>query len=101
MNNYSLTVITVVKNDENNIEKTIKSIISNNSVKLEYIIVDGKSTDQTLSIIDKHRSKIDKIISENDHGIYDAMNKGIENSKNDIIVFCNSGDFFMMVHLLK
>ncbi len=94
MNNYSLTVITVVKNDQNNIEKTIKSIISNNNVSLEYIIVDGKSTDQTLSVIDKYKSKIDKIITENDQGIYDAMNKGIKNSKNDIIVFCNSGDFF-------
>lgn len=102
MNNYSLTVITVVKNDEKNIEKTIKSVISNNKgFKLEYIVIDGKSQDKTLSIIKKYKNKISKIISEKDNGIYDAMNKGIDISKNDIIVFCNSGDFFYKSSLRK
>lgn len=94
MNNYSLTVITVVKNDEKNIEKTIKSVIKQKKVNIEYIIIDGGSKDQTLNIIKKYRTRIDKIISEEDSGIYYAMNKGIKLSKNDIIVFCNSGDFF-------
>jgi len=97
-----LTVITVVKNDQKNIEKTIKSVISNNKgFKLEYIVIDGKSQDKTLSIIKKYKNKISKIISEKDNGIYDAMNKGIDISKNDIIVFCNSGDFFYKSSLRK
>lgn len=94
MNNYSISVITVVKNDQKNIEKTIKSIINQKNIKLEYIIIDGKSSDNTLNIVKKYRTKIHKIISEPDNGIYDAMNKGIELSNNDIIVFCNSGDYF-------
>ncbi len=101
-NNHSLTVITVVRNDQENIEKTIKSVISNSkSFKLEYIVIDGKSQDKTLSIIKKYKNKINKIISEKDGGIYDAMNKGINVSKNDIIVFCNSGDFFYSNSLRK
>ena len=63
------------------LKKRLSPIISNNNVSLEYIIVDGKSTDQTLSVIDKYKSKIDKIITENDQGIYDAMNKVLKNSK--------------------
>ncbi|MDC3089967.1 glycosyltransferase [Candidatus Pelagibacter sp.] len=100
--NHSLTVITVVKNDQKNIEKTIKSVVSNNKgFKFEYIVIDGKSKDKTLSIVKKYRKKISKIISEKDKGIYDAMNKGIKKSKNDIIVFCNSGDFFYKNSLKK
>ena len=100
--NHSLTVITVVRNDQENIEKTIKSVISNNKgFKLEYIVIDGKSQDKTLSIIKKYKNKISKIISEKDNGIYDAMNKGIKISKNDIIVFCNSGEFFYRNSLRK
>ena len=102
LNNHSLTVITVVKNDEKNIERTIKSVISNNKgLKFEYIIIEGKSKDKTLSVIKKYKKKISKIISEKDRGIYDAMNKGIKKSKNDIIVFCNSGDFFYKKSLKK
>ena len=94
MNNYSISVITVVKNDQENIEKTIKSVINQKNVNLEYVIIDGNSSDDTLKIIKKFKKKINKIISKPDKGIYDAMNKGIKFSKNDIIVFCNSGDFF-------
>ena len=100
--NHSLSVITVVKNDQKNIEKTIKSVIANKKgLNLEYIIIDGKSDDKTLSIIKKYKKKINKIISEKDKGIYDAMNKGINLSNNDIIVFCNSGDFFYKNSLKK
>ena len=73
-----LSIITVVKNDEQNIQKTIKSIISQKNIKYEYIIIDGKSTDNTLKKILKYKSKINKIISKKDDGIYDAMNKGLK-----------------------
>ena len=70
-------------------------------VNIEYVIIDGKSEDNTLNIINKYKKQITKIISQRDRGIYDAMNKGIKVSKNDIIVFCNSGDFFYKNSLKK
>jgi glycosyltransferase involved in cell wall biosynthesis len=94
MNFLTLSIITVVKNDEKNIEKTIKSVLNQKNIKLEYIVIDGNSSDKTLAIINNYKKNINKIISENDNGIYDAMNKGIINSTGDIIAFCNSGDFF-------
>ena len=96
-----LSIITVVKNDEKNIQKTIKSVIDQKNIKYEYIVIDGKSKDNTLKKIKKFKNKIHKIISKKDNGIYDAMNKGIKIAKGDIIVFCNSGDFFYKNSLSK
>ena len=70
------SIITVVKNDEINIEKTIKSIINQTFKDFEYIIIDGKSSDTTLDKIIHFKKKISTIISERDRGIYYAMNKG-------------------------
>ena len=86
-----ISIITVVKNDEESIEKTIKSVLNQNQ-PLEYIIVDGNSSDSTLKVIKKYEDKIHLIISENDTGLYDAMNKGIKEATGDIIGICNSGD---------
>lgn len=94
MKKISLSIITVVKNDEKNIQKTINSVLMQKRRDFEYIIVDGKSTDNTLKKILKYKNKINKLISQNDKGIYDAMNKGLKYAKGEIIVFCNSGDFF-------
>ena len=87
-----LSIITVVKNDVLNIEKTIKSIIYQKSKDIEFIIIDGKSNDGTIKVINKYKNKIDKIIIEKDKGIYHAMNKGIKFSTGQYIGFCNSGD---------
>ena len=87
-----LSIITVVKNDAINIEKTIKSVISQKNQDIEYLLIDGKSSDRTLQRAKKFRNKIDKIISSKDKGIYDAMNIGIKNSSGKYIGFCNSGD---------
>ena len=87
-----LSIITVVKNDVQNIEKTIKSIISQKNKEIEYVVIDGRSTDGTNKIIKKYKNKIDKIVSEKDMGIYHAMNKGIKHSSGKYIGFCNSGD---------
>tara|TARA_B100000767_G_C19759777_1_gene534637 strand:+ start:1231 stop:1992 length:762 start_codon:yes stop_codon:yes gene_type:complete len=89
-----ITILTVVKNDEENIEKTIKSIINQNDSLVEFIIVDGGSSDNTKNIIKKYINYIDKFISEPDKNLYDAINKGIKISKGDIIGICNSGDFY-------
>ena len=87
-----LSIVTVVKNDVLNIEKTIKSIVSQKSKEIEYIVIDGKSNDGTTKIIKKYNKKIDVFKLEKDSGIYHAMNKGIKFSSGKYIGFCNSGD---------
>ena len=86
------SIITVVLNNEKYIEETIKSIINQNYKNFEYIIIDGKSTDNTLKIIKKYKDKINKFISEKDKGIYDAFNKGISLANGRFICIVNSDD---------
>jgi glycosyltransferase involved in cell wall biosynthesis len=88
-----ISIITIVLNDETNIAKTIQSIINQKNKNIEYIIIDGKSKDNTIPIINQYKKHIDIFISEKDNGISDAFNKGIEVSTGDIIGFINSGDF--------
>lgn len=88
------SIITVVYNEKNNIEKTINSVINQTFNNYEYIIIDGKSTDGTIEIIKKHNEYIDYFISEKDYGIYDAMNKGINASTGKYCIFMNGGDLF-------
>ena len=90
----TLSVITVVYNNAAGIERTIKSVINQTYLYLEYIIVDGLSTDGTLQIIDRYKNHISKIVSEKDSGIYDAMNKGLAAATGDYVIFMNSGDEF-------
>lgn len=87
-----LTIITVVYNAENFINDTLLSVQYNKNSLMEYIVVDGGSTDETLKHISKFKSIIDHFISEPDHGIYDAMNKGIQISTGEYICFLNAGD---------
>lgn len=89
-----VSVITVCKNAQDTIEETIKSIVSQTYKNIEYLIIDGKSTDKTLDIIDKYKSRINTFISEPDDGIYYAMNKGIRKSTGEIVYFLNAGDLF-------
>jgi len=102
-NNYPLiTIITVVYNGEKYLEETIKSVINQTYPNVEYIIIDGGSTDGTLDIIKKYEDKIDYWVSEKDEGIYDAMNKGIDvASDNSYLLFLNAGDTFCDNNILK
>ena len=93
-NQPRISVITVVYNGVAAIEKTILSVIDQSYKIVEYIIIDGGSTDGTTDLIKKYSEKINYWISEKDDGIYDAMNKGISVAKGDWIVFINCGDFF-------
>jgi len=86
------SLITVVRNGEKHIEKCIKSILRQKIKDFEYIIIDGKSSDNTLGIIKKYQNKINIIISEKDKGIYDAFNKGISFSSGNYIGIVNSDD---------
>ncbi len=87
-----ISVITVVYNGETTLEQTIKSIVSQTYRNIEYIIVDGNSKDRTLDIIKKYDLNISNWISEDDNGIYDAMNKGFQMATGDYVWFMNSGD---------
>ena len=89
-----ISIITVVKNAENTIEKCIKSILNQNYKNVQYIIIDGNSTDNTKKIIEKYRNKVSLIISEDDNGIWDAMNKGIKLAEGEILGFINADDFY-------
>lgn len=89
-----ITIITVCFNDGEYLEETIKSVIHQTYSNIEYIIIDGGSTDNTINIIKKYESKIDHWLSESDKGIYDAMNKGVSLSKGRWINFMNAGDIF-------
>jgi glycosyltransferase involved in cell wall biosynthesis len=90
--NPKISIITIVFNSEALIEKTILSIINQTYKNTEYIIVDGGSTDETLTNIDRYKDHITTIISEPDNGIYDAMNKGLNLASGDFVWFINSGD---------
>ena len=91
---YLISIITGVKNAETTIEKCIKSVLSQNYKNIQYIIIDGNSTDNTKKIIDKYKNKVSLITSENDNGIWDAMNKGIKLAKGEIVGFINADDFY-------
>ncbi len=88
-----ISIITIVFNDVKHIEKTIRSVLGQDIQDLEYIIIDGGSTDGTVEIIEKYLDSIDIFISEKDNGIVDAFNKGIQKASGDIIGLVNSGDF--------
>lgn len=96
-----ITIVTVTYNAENSLESTIQSIINQTYPNIEYIVIDGGSTDKTVDIIKKYKSNIDYWVSEPDEGIYDAMNKGISKATGEWINFMNAGDSFIDNNVLK
>ncbi len=97
-----ISVITVCFNAETEIEKTIKSVLGQSYGNVEYVIVDGKSKDDTVDIIQEYAQKYPiKYLSEKDKGIYDAMNKGVKLCTGDYIVFENAGDVFYDKHVIR
>jgi glycosyltransferase involved in cell wall biosynthesis len=96
-----ISIITACFNSETNIEQTIQSVIGQTYPNIEYIIIDGGSTDKTLDIIKKYNEKITKLVSEPDSGVYDAMNKGIAVSTGEIIQFLNSGDYLQSIDTIE
>ncbi|UZE93505.1 MAG: glycosyltransferase [Candidatus Nealsonbacteria bacterium] len=102
MTNFPLiSIITVVLNGKKTIEKTLKSVLEQGYENIEYIIIDGGSTDGTLDIINRYKDKIKKIVSEPDKGIYDAMNKGIAMASGDIIGILNGDDLYADGNVIK
>jgi glycosyltransferase involved in cell wall biosynthesis len=89
-----ISIVTVVFNGVDEIESTILSVINQNYSNIEYIVIDGGSTDGTVDIINKYKDSISHIVSEKDDGIYDAMNKSLLLVTGDWVNFMNSGDSF-------
>jgi len=88
-----ISIITVVYNNKL-ITDAIKSVLNQNYKNVEYIVIDGGSNDGTLEIVKAYGKSINKLVSEPDHGIYDAINKGIKIATGDVIGILNSDDFF-------
>lgn len=100
-----VSIITITYNSEATLKDTIESVVNQSYSDIEYIIIDGKSTDNTLSIIESYKEKISKVVSEKDNGLYDALNKGIALATGDLIGIIHSDDFytnqFVIEHIVK
>jgi glycosyltransferase involved in cell wall biosynthesis len=94
LNNLKVSIITVCYNSAKTISDTIQSVIKQDYKGIEYIIIDGVSKDNTLEIIKAFTQENILVTSEKDHGLYDAMNKGIKQASGDIICFLHSDDFY-------
>lgn len=95
-----ISIITISYNSASYIEQTIESVCEQTFQNKEYIVVDGGSTDGTVEIIKKYEDKIDKWVSEPDHGIADAMNKGLALASGDFVIFLHSDDYFLDENVL-
>lgn len=92
MRKPKISIITISFNNETDIEETLKSVVSQNYNNIEYIVIDGDSTDATQNIIEQYHKYIDTFVSEPDKGIYDAINKGLKRSTGDIVGLIHAGD---------
>ena len=96
-----VSIITITYNSQSTVEDTIKSVVNQNYPDVEYIIIDGKSRDNTLRIAEKYKERITKIISEKDKGLYDALNKGIRIATGEVIGLLHSDDLYADGHVLS
>jgi glycosyltransferase involved in cell wall biosynthesis len=96
-----ISIVTVCFNSEKTISKTIESVLSQDYVNVEYIVIDGNSTDGTVDIIRSFGRSIDIFLSESDSGIYDAFNKGLKLATGDVIGILNSDDYFVSEQILS
>ncbi|MBC7694911.1 MAG: glycosyltransferase [Burkholderiales bacterium] len=96
-----VSIITITYNSESTLIDTIDSVLNQTYRDIEYIIVDGASTDDTISIVHSYKEKITKFISEKDNGLYDALNKGIAMASGDVIGILHSDDFYTSHHIIE
>lgn len=94
------SIVTVCYNSAQTIEETLRSVADQTWPEIEHILVDGGSRDGTMTIIERYRQTLFKVISEPDHGIYDAMNKGVHAATGDVIGFLNADDFYAHANVL-
>ncbi len=93
--NPKISIVTINYNNSIGLEKTIQSVLIQNYQDIEYLVIDGGSIDESVDVINKYSSSIHFWVSEKDSGVYNAQNKGIQNSTGDYVLFLNSGDYFL------
>lgn len=98
---HKISIITIVWNNAKTIKDAIDSVLGQTYENIEYIVVDGASTDGTVEIVKSYGDKISKFVSEPDKGLYDAMNKGIKLANGDIIGILNSDDFYTNKYVIE
>lgn len=96
-----VSIITITYNSESTLVETIDSVLNQTYKDIEYIIIDGASTDDTGSIVHSYKDKITKFVSEKDNGLYDALNKGIAMATGDVIGILHSDDFYINHHTIE
>lgn len=96
-----ISIITICFNRKNEIKETIESVLSQSYSNIEYILIDGGSTDGSLEIINSYSNKIDHVVSEPDSGIYSAINKGLKLSTGEVIGLLHAGDLFYDINVLS
>jgi glycosyltransferase involved in cell wall biosynthesis len=99
--NLKISIITVVFNRAKTVERAIQSVLSQSYSNIEYLVIDGASTDGTLEVIEKYRDHIHTIVSEKDKGMYDALNKGIQLATGDIVGILHADDEFADVEVIQ
>jgi glycosyltransferase involved in cell wall biosynthesis len=99
--NSLVTVITVCYNSANSLERALTSVAIQDWPNVEHIVIDGGSTDDTLSILKRYQNHLAHVVSEPDKGIYDAMNKGLDRATGDIVCFLNADDQYASSHVLS
>ena len=95
MEKPKISIVTIWYNSESTIEETIQSVLSQEYPLLDYVIIDGGSTDSTMQIVEKYRTRLGYVCSEKDKGISDAFNKGVQHSVGDVIGIINSDDILL------
>lgn len=98
---YRISIVTVTYNCVDVVEETLRSVSEQDYVNLEYVVIDGASKDGTIETINKFRDKIDTLVSEPDHGIFDAMNKSLQYVHGNYVLFMNAGDKFVNNHVVS
>lgn len=100
-----VSIITITYNSAVTLKETIESVVNQTYSDIEYIVVDGLSQDNTLSIVNNYKDKISKVVSEKDKGLYDALNKGINLATGDLVGILHSDDFYthpqVIEHVVK
>jgi glycosyltransferase involved in cell wall biosynthesis len=95
------SIITICKNAEDAIGRTMNSVLSQSYQPIQYIVIDGASSDKTCEIVRRYENRISCFVSEKDHGVYEAMNKGIGFAEGDLLLFLNAGDVLFNTEVLS
>jgi glycosyltransferase involved in cell wall biosynthesis len=96
-----ISIITACLNNADTLETAMQSVFEQDYPNIEYIVIDGASTDGTEALLEKHKNKINVLISEKDKGIYEALNKGLSKASGDVVGFLHADDFYTNNHVIS